>query len=242
MEQVQILAIEDVLAAATQVKYNTIFEVDGIKALRTTILQLVLDKGCTCAGCGADALYFAALNTESTRGVSNLKLMFDHTFNNGEVAYMTIDHIVPKSKGGPNHKNNYQPMCVKCNRTKNDDLDIATLPTHLVQYVAPEFRQPTPVVTSFKDDYEVLMYKAYIRWFTITFHRKDHIIHWSAHIRGAIRNALYKSKPDFSPELFNRAFSEVYDVFNLPKSANEQRKIRPGQIWANENKNKSLTK
>lgn len=244
MKQVQILAIEDVLAAATQVNYKETFEVDGITAIRSTLLQVVLDKGCTCVGCGAEAMYFAPFETLSTRGVHNLKLMFDHIADplTNRLAYMTIDHIVPKSKGGPNQKDNYQPMCDKCNTDKGDRLDVSVLPIHLLKYVAPEFRRPhisrNHPLTPSEIAYEILTYKAYIRWFTITFHRKDHALHWRVHGKSTIRNAMKKSKSDFRLALFEQAFSEVVAGLKLPTSQNKQRHIRPGKIWADENKNK----
>lgn len=36
--------------------------------------------------------------------------------------YLTIDHILPKSKRGKNNINNYQPMCRKCNLEKGDNI------------------------------------------------------------------------------------------------------------------------
>ncbi len=38
---------------------------------------------------------------------------------------MTIDHIIPKSKGGLNIIENLQPMCNTCNAKKADKFDIA---------------------------------------------------------------------------------------------------------------------
>jgi 5-methylcytosine-specific restriction endonuclease McrA len=34
---------------------------------------------------------------------------------------LQIDHIVPFSKGGPNHIGNYMPICGRCNRLKSAD-------------------------------------------------------------------------------------------------------------------------
>lgn len=38
----------------------------------------------------------------------------------GDLHMITIDHIKPKSKGGPDHVSNFQPMCSVCNQTKSD--------------------------------------------------------------------------------------------------------------------------
>lgn len=38
----------------------------------------------------------------------------------GEMVMITIDHIKPKSKGGPNHISNYAPLCKICNEIKSD--------------------------------------------------------------------------------------------------------------------------
>lgn len=38
-------------------------------------------------------------------------------------AMMTSDHIIPKSKGGPDSLDNRQPMCFKCNSKKADRIE-----------------------------------------------------------------------------------------------------------------------
>lgn len=40
--------------------------------------------------------------------------------SDGDLHMITIDHIKPKSKGGPNHISNYQPLCMLCNSNKSD--------------------------------------------------------------------------------------------------------------------------
>lgn len=40
----------------------------------------------------------------------------------GVESRMTIDHIIPKSKGGVNGKENCQVLCLKCNQKKGNKL------------------------------------------------------------------------------------------------------------------------
>lgn len=40
----------------------------------------------------------------------------------GDDVLMTIDHVVPQSKGGRNSLKNYEPMCKVCNEEKADKI------------------------------------------------------------------------------------------------------------------------
>lgn len=39
----------------------------------------------------------------------------------GKSKRLTIDHVIPKSKGGSNHATNWQPLCQRCNSKKGVD-------------------------------------------------------------------------------------------------------------------------
>lgn len=74
------------------------------------------DKGIKCTCCGIEGAYFVK---EKTAGVDELYHFNLYALDeNGEEVLMTKDHIVPKSKGGKNHIDNYQTMCVECNERK----------------------------------------------------------------------------------------------------------------------------
>lgn len=69
----------------------------------------------TCKCCGKKAIYA-------------LKASFRHEkatwkFYTEDWSPLTIDHIHPASKGGPNHHTNYQTMCQICNFAKGDTVE-----------------------------------------------------------------------------------------------------------------------
>lgn len=37
--------------------------------------------------------------------------------------FMTIDYIIPKSKGGESILENYQPLCARCNKVKGNQTE-----------------------------------------------------------------------------------------------------------------------
>lgn len=86
-------------------------------------LQCFAKKGCACVGCG---LVGTELRTERWHDGS---LHHDlYAFNaQGHQVLMTVDHIWPRSKGGPSVIENYQPMCAPCNERKGNKT-VATKP------------------------------------------------------------------------------------------------------------------
>lgn len=75
-------------------------------------------NGLECKHCGVKGEFFALekdfCNRNSNRAHFNL---YGYTVFGAEVM-LTKDHIMPKSKGGANHIDNYQVLCSKCNVRK----------------------------------------------------------------------------------------------------------------------------
>ncbi len=91
--------------------------VETFKSLRVRrLLKLIEKSGTKCVKCGLEGTHF-----ESHRdfgGDLHLDLYSDDTH------CMTIDHIIPISKGGKKKDlNNMQIMCKVCNETKGNNLD-----------------------------------------------------------------------------------------------------------------------
>lgn len=109
-------ALEDLLALVRpwHTKRDVhVFDGDPIK-LGSDRYKLFKAKGVACVKCGIVGEFFA-----KTRG-------FDGSFHmnlfavrpDGREVLMTKDHIVPRSRGGPDHLDNYQTMCSPCNAKK----------------------------------------------------------------------------------------------------------------------------
>ncbi len=86
--------------------------------------KLFLTKGLKCVGCSREGNMFALERAKDNCNPDAYHFNLYHAQTNklGEMieTLMTKDHIVPKSKGGPDHIDNYQTMCTQCNRIKAD--------------------------------------------------------------------------------------------------------------------------
>jgi 5-methylcytosine-specific restriction endonuclease McrA len=76
-------------------------------------LQTFYHKGCTCVKCGLTGTFLGV--GLDKQGNKHIDLYSD------DMTPLTIDHIIPKSKGGKNHISNYQPMCRPCNTDKGNN-------------------------------------------------------------------------------------------------------------------------
>lgn len=85
----------------------------------TNRLRTYKVKGVVCVKCGFKGLYFAAeRGMRDFVGTPHLNLY--GIDEKGVERMMTVDHIVPASKGGSNSVSNLQPMCFNCNQAKGN--------------------------------------------------------------------------------------------------------------------------
>jgi 5-methylcytosine-specific restriction endonuclease McrA len=77
-------------------------------------LQTFKSSGTRCRICGAKGSYFAKERYPSEPHY-HLNL---YCLKGDEEVLMTKDHIIPVSKGGRDRLNNYQTLCIECNRKK----------------------------------------------------------------------------------------------------------------------------
>ena len=84
-----------------------------VKLRRARILNQIGHQ-CVEEGCHLKDFHFG-LGIDNGGGIHLDLYGYDEV---GELAMITLDHIVPKAKGGPNKKSNYQPMCKVHNEMK----------------------------------------------------------------------------------------------------------------------------
>ena len=82
--------------------------------------QTFFTKGTKCVCCGIEGKYFAKEKVSCDKSYHLNLYAIDE---NGKEVLMTKDHILPKSKGGQDHIDNYQPMCVRCNKAKGNNIE-----------------------------------------------------------------------------------------------------------------------
>lgn len=78
-------------------------------------LQVFAKKGTACVRCGVEGIHL--LSSVDPGGGHHVDLYTQ------DFTLMTIDHILPRSRGGQNTLANYQPMCQHCNARKGNTLE-----------------------------------------------------------------------------------------------------------------------
>jgi len=114
LERIKILSIEEVFKWIEENPRRIYWERSDytINCKRAKVFH---KKGLVCVNCGVEGKFFAL---EKDRG-GGLHLDL-YGYIDDEEVLITIDHIVPKSKGGVNKLINFQTMCKICNEMKAD--------------------------------------------------------------------------------------------------------------------------
>jgi len=95
----------------TPIRFLPLSNLEKLKSHKR--LQVFYHKGFLCAsGCGKIGKYL--IEAQEANGRKHIDLYTE------DFELMTVDHIKPKSKGGTNELDNYQPMCLTCNQKKKD--------------------------------------------------------------------------------------------------------------------------
>ena len=122
-------------------KENTV-KVDGHDVYTHSLRYMTFyQKGCTCVVCGKKGTHFTL---DKSCGEDNDRYHFNLRADDGTL--MTRDHILPKSKGGRDHINNMQTMCVDCNKAKGNAYE-GELPENVRNIVAVNIDNPEKIMT-----------------------------------------------------------------------------------------------
>jgi len=114
----------DSVVGAHKQKHQILF--DGTLINMKSSRYWLFKRSCKCVTCDLEGRHFAMeRSAKKVKGVW-VPMIGEWHFNlyavnaHGKEVLMTKDHIVPKSKGGPDRLDNYQTMCTHCNGRKGD--------------------------------------------------------------------------------------------------------------------------
>lgn len=120
MDRKSVYPVEEILAHVGENSCNF----DGDEVKMDSLRYHTFKNGLKCVKCGIEGTFFT-----KERHLAAVKRDGRYHFNlygvrpNGDEVLMTKDHIVPKSKGGPDRISNLQTMCTRCNAKKGNSYD-----------------------------------------------------------------------------------------------------------------------
>lgn len=102
-------------------EYDKLYDGDPIHMGSDRYLNFAT-HGLTCVECGLTGIYFAKETDDMYSKVPRFHFNLYAINADGHEIMMTKDHILPRSRGGADSNENYQPMCTNCNRRKGNKL------------------------------------------------------------------------------------------------------------------------
>ncbi|MBP7497975.1 MAG: HNH endonuclease [Bacteroidales bacterium] len=123
LKRLKTLSIKEVFDWLENLPVQKLYWQENGKNIRLSLknAKIFYEKGISCINCGIKGSYFAV---EKDKG-AGLHLDLYAKKETGDVM-MTVDHIIPSSKGGSNKNDNLQTMCKICNEKKADAYDEET--------------------------------------------------------------------------------------------------------------------
>ena len=194
-----IIPIPDLLPTLTQtdeIKYTY----NGINFCKSRAIRLAIrENSFVCSLCNKHATHFSHIRFAS--GLNVIKLMFSHNDHLGQSAYMTVDHIVPKSIGGIK----VQLACNVCNSKKANSLAFAI-----------KMGEPIPV---YDHSYNIIIYTAYIRWYLQIYYAHTRIKGWCAVETQAYRciAKMIRKTGEFDVIAYNQAKNSISKYLRTTK-------------------------
>lgn len=109
---------------------------NGYKVRTSSLRYQTFNRSLECVKCGLKGRFLALERCLSDKGGhegnkegQGFHLNLYALNDKGEEVLMTKDHIIPKSKGGPDLLDNLQTMCTNCNAEKGNSYEIETKET-----------------------------------------------------------------------------------------------------------------
>lgn len=121
----KVFSIQDVLSKITPLDCKEKVLFDDIPVNMNSERYHLFSKSLTCVSCGIEGQFFGLETIVDKKGNFSQGTFHFNLYainSEGKEVLMTKDHIIPRSKGGEDHLNNYQTMCYCCNQKKGSNM------------------------------------------------------------------------------------------------------------------------